>query len=111
MLEEARGFLAEAGLGGGHQAARASAPAPADGLGLTRREHEVLRLVARGLTNRQIAAALFISAKTAGMHVSNILSKMGVERRAEAAAVAERLHLLTSPTGEPGPTTARSPHG
>jgi len=109
VLEEARGFLAEAGLGGGQKAARE--PAPADGLGLTRREHEVLRLVARGLTNRQIAAALFISAKTAGMHVSNILSKMGVERRAEAAAVAERLHLLTSPTGDPGPTTARSPRG
>jgi len=109
VLEEARGFLAEAGLGGGQKAARE--PAPADGLGLTRREHEVLRLVARGLTNRQIAAALFISAKTAGMHVSNILSKMGVERRAEAAAVAERLHLLTSPAGEPGPTTARSPRG
>ncbi|HEV2871098.1 MAG TPA: alpha/beta fold hydrolase [Actinomycetota bacterium] len=109
VLEEARGFLAEAGLGGGQKAARE--PARADGLGLTRREHEVLRLVARGLTNRQIAAALFISAKTAGMHVSNILSKMGVERRAEAAAVAERLHLLTSPAGDPGPTTARSPRG
>jgi pimeloyl-ACP methyl ester carboxylesterase/DNA-binding CsgD family transcriptional regulator len=109
VLEEARGFLAEAGLGGGQRAA--PEPAPADGLGLTRREHEVLRLVARGLTNRQIAADLFISAKTAGMHVSNILSKMGVERRAEAAAVAERLHLLTSPTRDPGPTTARSPRG
>jgi pimeloyl-ACP methyl ester carboxylesterase/DNA-binding CsgD family transcriptional regulator len=109
VLEEARSFLAEAGLGGGHKTPRA--PAPADRLGLTRREQEVLRLVARGLTNRQIAAALFISAKTAGMHVSNILSKMGVERRAEAAAVAERLHLLASPTGDPGPTTARSPRG
>ena len=95
VLEEARRFLADAGLGGGQEAARE--PAQADGLGLTRREHEVLRLVARGLTNRQIAAALFISAKTAGMHVSNILSKMGVERRAEAAAVAERLQLLASP--------------
>ena len=95
VLEETRSFLAEAGLGGGQEAARE--PAQADGLGLTRREHEVLRLVARGLTNRQIAAALFISAKTAGMHVSNILSKMGVERRAEAAAVAERLQLLASP--------------
>jgi pimeloyl-ACP methyl ester carboxylesterase/DNA-binding CsgD family transcriptional regulator len=109
VLEEARSFLAEAGLGGGQEAARE--PARADGLGLTRREHEVLRLVARGLTNRQIAAALFISAKTAGMHVSNILSKMGVERRAEAAAVAERLHLLASPAAEPDPTAARSPRG
>ena len=56
----------------------------------------MLRLVARGLTNRQIAAALFISSKTAGVHVSNILSKMGVERRAEAAAVAERMQLLAT---------------
>jgi pimeloyl-ACP methyl ester carboxylesterase/DNA-binding CsgD family transcriptional regulator len=106
VLDAARDFLAEAGLGGGREAARE--PARADGLGLTRREHEVLRLVARGLTNRQIAAALFISAKTAGVHVSSILSKLGVERRAEAAAVAERLHLLTPPATEPGPTAARS---
>ena len=109
VLDAARGFLAEAGLDASQEAPRKSAGAGR--LGLTRREHEVLRLVARGLTNRQIAAALFISSKTAGVHVSNILSKMGVERRAEAAAVAERLHLLTSPAGDPGPTTARSPRG
>jgi pimeloyl-ACP methyl ester carboxylesterase/DNA-binding CsgD family transcriptional regulator len=108
VLDEARSFLAEAGLCGG-EAARE--PAPADGLGLTRREHEVLRLVARGLTNRQIAAALFISAKTAGMHVSNILSKMGVERRAEAAAVAERLQLLASPAEVQRTAPARPPRG
>jgi pimeloyl-ACP methyl ester carboxylesterase/DNA-binding CsgD family transcriptional regulator len=108
VLDEARSFLAEAGLSGG-EAARE--PAPADGLGLTRREHEVLRLVARGLTNRQIAAALFISAKTAGMHVSNILSKMGVERRAEAAAVAERLQLLASPAEVQRTAPARPPRG
>jgi DNA-binding CsgD family transcriptional regulator len=76
-------------------------------LGLTRREREALRLVARGLTNRQIAATFFISTKTAGVHVSNILTKMGVERRAEAAAVAERLHLLTPPPEEPHAAPAR----
>jgi pimeloyl-ACP methyl ester carboxylesterase/DNA-binding CsgD family transcriptional regulator len=92
VVDAARGFVAEAGLDTGPEA-----QADAGQLGLTRREHQVLRLVARGLTNRQIAAALFISSKTAGVHVSNILSKMGVERRAEAAAVAERLQLLTSP--------------
>jgi len=64
-----------------------------DELGLTPREREVLALVADGRTNRQIAEALFISAKTASVHVSNILAKLGVANRAEAAAVAHRLHL------------------
>jgi DNA-binding CsgD family transcriptional regulator len=71
------------------------APAPqAPPLGLTPRELEVLRLVARGHTNAQIAEALFISVKTAGHHVSNILGKLDVGRRIEAAAIAERLDLL-----------------
>ena len=48
---------------------------------------------ADGRTNRQIADALFISAKTASVHVSNILAKLGVANRGEAAAVAHRLHL------------------
>jgi len=64
-----------------------------DELGLTPREREVLALVADGRTNRQIAEALFISAKTASVHVSNILAKLGVANRGEAAAVAHRLHL------------------
>jgi DNA-binding NarL/FixJ family response regulator len=53
----------------------------------------VLALVAKGLTNRQIAAVLFISVKTAGAHVSNILTKLGVARRAQATAAAERLRV------------------
>ncbi len=65
-----------------------------DQLGLTRRELEVLRLVADGLSNRQIAEELFISAKTASVHVSNILAKLGVRTRVEAAAVAHRLALF-----------------
>jgi DNA-binding CsgD family transcriptional regulator len=65
-----------------------------DELGLTPREREVLALVADGRTNRQIAEALFISAKTASVHVSNILAKLGVGSRVEAAAVAHRLGLL-----------------
>jgi DNA-binding CsgD family transcriptional regulator len=64
-----------------------------DELGLTPREREVLALVADGRTNRQIAAALFISDKTASVHVSNILAKLGVANRGEAAAVAHRLRL------------------
>jgi DNA-binding CsgD family transcriptional regulator len=65
-------------------------PAPgADGFaGLTTRELEVLRLVAAGRSNRDIAADLFISPKTASVHVSNILGKLGVASRGEAAAAA-----------------------
>jgi DNA-binding CsgD family transcriptional regulator/tetratricopeptide (TPR) repeat protein len=61
--------------------------------GLTDREREVLALVAAGRSNGQIAAALFISPKTASVHVSNILAKLGVAGRVEAAAVAHRLGL------------------
>jgi ATP/maltotriose-dependent transcriptional regulator MalT len=75
----------------------ALAPAdPAAALGLTSRERDVLRLVSAGRTNRQIAEELFISPKTASVHVSNILSKLGVSGRGEAAAVAHRLGLFPS---------------
>jgi DNA-binding CsgD family transcriptional regulator/tetratricopeptide (TPR) repeat protein len=60
-------------------------------LGLTAREAEVLALVATGRTNRQIGTELFISEKTASVHVSNILRKLGVNSRVDAAAVALRL--------------------
>ena len=74
--------------------ARADATQPADPFGLTRRELEVLALVAAGRTNRQIADALFISESTAGVHVSNILGKLGVAGRTEAAGIAIRLGLV-----------------
>jgi DNA-binding CsgD family transcriptional regulator len=61
--------------------------------GLTPRELEVVRLVAAGRSNSQIAEALFISPKTASVHVSNILAKFGVHTRTEAAATAHRLGL------------------
>ena len=64
-------------------------------LGLTQRELEVLVLVAEGQTNRQIGQTLFITSKTAGVHVSRILAKLGVTGRGEAAAVAHRLGLDT----------------
>ena len=61
--------------------------------GLTPRELEVLRLVAEGRSNQQIADALFISRKTASVHVSHILSKLGAKTRVEAAAFAHRAGL------------------
>ncbi|MFJ6213123.1 AAA family ATPase [Streptomyces sp. NPDC092296] len=67
---------------------------PAAALGLTARERDVLRLLARGCTNRQIAAALYISPKTASVHVSNILAKLAVGGRGEAAALAHRMRLF-----------------
>ena len=75
------------------ESATAQPPAPGGELGLTPREREVLALVAEGRTNRQIAEALFISDKTASVHVSNILAKLGVANRAEAAATVHRLGL------------------
>ena len=75
----------------------AVAPAPDDSpaarLGLTPRELEVLLLVAEGRTNRVIGETLFMSEKTASVHVSRILAKLGVGGRVEAAAVAHRLGL------------------
>ena len=67
---------------------------PGAELSLTERELEVLRLVAAGRGNREIAAELFISPKTASVHVSNILGKLGVASRGEAAATAYALRLF-----------------
>lgn len=94
---------------------------PVRALGLTPREQDVLRLVATGHSNRRIAGELFISPKTASVHVSNILAKLGVSGRTEAAATAHRLRLFpdlvpepapggaptgrTGPTGRPGPVS------
>ncbi|WP_413761314.1 helix-turn-helix transcriptional regulator [Streptomyces sp. MMBL 11-3] len=89
--------------------ARAAGPAPlapadpAEALGLTSRERDVLRLVAAGRSNRQIAEELFISPKTASVHVSNILAKLGVAGRGEAAAVAHRMRLFPPETATAGP--------
>ncbi|MFF8844396.1 AAA family ATPase [Streptomyces sp. NPDC015127] len=80
---------------------QAAPPPPA--LGLTPREQDVLRLVAVGHSNRRIAEELYISPKTASVHVSNILAKLGVSGRGEAAAMAHRLRLFTDLLEGEGP--------
>ncbi|HEV7810768.1 MAG TPA: response regulator transcription factor, partial [Candidatus Limnocylindrales bacterium] len=77
----ARGLIGEAAVDG------------PDTFGLSRREREVLAVIAEGRTNREIGERLFISQKTVGVHVGNILAKLGVSGRVEAAAVAIRLGL------------------
>ena len=66
---------------------------------LTSREREVLRLIAAGRSNREIASVLFIAPKTASVHVSNILGKLGAASRTEAAAIAYREGLTSQPSG------------
>jgi DNA-binding CsgD family transcriptional regulator/tetratricopeptide (TPR) repeat protein len=79
-------------------ASSAGKQGPEEILGLTAREAEVLKLVARGYTNREIAATLVISVKTVSVHVSRILRKLGAPNRLEAAAIA---HRLAPPPGQP----------
>ena len=90
----AGGRVASEADGGGR-----SQPPGTTALSLTSREYEVLRLVAAGRSNREIAATLFISPKTASVHVSNILGKLGAASRTEAAARAHALRLLDEPPG------------
>ncbi len=78
-------------------------PATSDTFGLSKRELEVLALIARGRTNREIGDRLFISQKTVGVHVGNILAKLGVSGRVEAAAVAIRLGLEDGAAPPVGP--------
>src|SRR6266567_1630091 len=86
------------GTGGASAASGTSGGGPGQGrgpfasplAGLTAREREVLLLLAAGRSNREIAAELFIATKTASVHVSNILGKLGAASRTEAAAIAHR---------------------
>ncbi len=84
LAEVNRKTSAEAGTGAGQRTL------PGEGYGLTPREREVLRLMAQGRTNREIADGLFISHRTATTHVTNILGKIGVSSRTEATAWAVR---------------------
>jgi DNA-binding CsgD family transcriptional regulator len=77
-------------------------PATAHAFGLTDRELDVLRLLGQGKTNPEIAAALFISPRTAGVHVTHILHKLDATTRVQAATVAERAGLLATGSTRPG---------
>src|SRR5688572_1014654 len=111
--------MAEA-LGGGAPPPPAAPPAAAPpgggapgagGFGLTPRERDVAALVARGLTNRQIAAALVISERTAMKHVEHILDKLGFHSRVQVAAWAVERGLLPpdGPDGRRGPASDPPP--
>lgn len=76
-------------------------PSIANPFGLTRRELDVLALVTEGHTNKRIAVELFVSAKTVATHVSNVLAKLGVATRGEAAAAARRLSLVQASSVPP----------
>lgn len=93
LLTQARDLGRRVGVPSG----AAAGPAGADRSVLTVREVEVLGLVSEGLSNRLIAARLFISPKTASVHVSRIIAKLEVGNRGEAAAVARRRGLLGLP--------------
>ena len=93
LIRRARLRSADEGAPNGSRSEEAQ-PDELSRMGLTAREVEVLRLVADGLSNSQIAERLFISRKTASVHVSNILSKLGVATRVEAAAMAHRRGLI-----------------
>jgi DNA-binding CsgD family transcriptional regulator len=78
----------------GEPAAQAGGAPTAEGAGLTPREREILQLLAEGKSNQEIGDALFISPRTAGTHVANILAKLGVHSRAGAIAAAHQRRLL-----------------
>ncbi|HLM35254.1 MAG TPA: LuxR C-terminal-related transcriptional regulator, partial [Gaiellaceae bacterium] len=64
------------------------------GYDLTRREREVLRLLAAGISQEGIASRLFISPKTVATHIQRVIGKLGVHSRAQAVALAHREHLV-----------------
>jgi DNA-binding CsgD family transcriptional regulator len=92
--------MAPAGVESGIAAAFAPDDAtkrPKAAFGLSKRELEVLALIAEGRTNREIGERLFISQKTVAVHIGNILGKLGASGRVEAAMVAIRLELVSTP--------------
>jgi DNA-binding CsgD family transcriptional regulator len=103
LLERVSDSLAALGERADRRLGRRAAAQRADS-GLTRREVEVVRLVAMGHTNREIARELFLSPRTVEMHVGSILVKLGCRSRAEATRRAGELGLL-APPASPGSIT------
>jgi DNA-binding CsgD family transcriptional regulator len=93
LVEEAQALARRANLRLESNPVRRRAPLPAN---LTPREHEVLIMVSSGATNRMIGRSLFISERTAGVHVSNVLRKLNAKNRGEAAAIGYRLNLIVT---------------
>ncbi len=89
--------------------ARQDEPQAARPFGLTDRELDVLRLLGQGKTNPEIAAALFISPRTAGVHVTHILRKLDATTRVQAATIADRAGLLSAEPTRPGATRPPRP--
>lgn len=106
LLEETEQLAARARIALDEEPSGSGKETPPAGLaesfGLTSRERDVLALVAAGRSNRQIAEELFISPKTASVHVSHILAKLDVGGRGEAAAMAHRLRLVDLETAASG---------
>ena len=86
------------GLGPAEEPSHTDPESPQILYGLTEREQDVLRLLARGLTNAEIGNALFMSPKTASVHVTHILRKLGVAGRVQAAMLAERAGIIDDDT-------------
>jgi DNA-binding CsgD family transcriptional regulator len=80
--------------GGRHNALASEKTLPSVGFDLTRREREILGLLAQRKTDAEIAEQLYITVKTTSNHVGNVLSKLGASNRREAAAIAARLALV-----------------
>jgi DNA-binding CsgD family transcriptional regulator/tetratricopeptide (TPR) repeat protein len=98
LLDEVSGLAARGRLRLGEAPEESAAPPPPEEpFGLTPRERQVLALVAEGRTNREIGDELYMAEKTASVHVSRILAKLGVRSRGQAAAVAHRLGLEAPP--------------
>jgi DNA-binding CsgD family transcriptional regulator len=92
-LEDAVAYALDAS----HPVDASDAPEPAasnDDPGISPREREVLRLLVDGMSNQEIAEALFISPHTVASHVANIMNKLGVESRTAAATYAVRNGLI-----------------
>jgi DNA-binding NarL/FixJ family response regulator/tetratricopeptide (TPR) repeat protein len=94
---EIEGLARRARIALDDEPAPAAADSELDALGLTQRERAVLELVADGRTNREIGETLFMAEKTASVHVSRILAKLGVRSRVEAATAAHRLGVTSAP--------------